>query len=203
MWIDRWSHPNEGAPGNYSWWPLRQCAPMARLSLAIKFCSCHQGLDTFTGDGILVLRKSRLSVHLMNTAGSQEFFGPSRGKPNIHIHTCILCTYIFSDTFLLTRPDCVSAEYFEVINCGMYSPKKTHHFGFPETLPSPTKKKLNIKLNIWNCNFVDKSQISAVSCAYLNTSGLDFLLGFWRISWTFLKCIIPNPFVILKCISKI
>lgn len=57
--------------------PLRQCAPVARLtSLAIKFCHCHQGLDTFTGDGMLALRKSSLSVHLMNTAESQEFFGP-------------------------------------------------------------------------------------------------------------------------------
>lgn len=51
MKIDWWYHPSEETPGNWFWWHLRQCTSVARLiSLAIKFCYCHQGLDTFTGD---------------------------------------------------------------------------------------------------------------------------------------------------------
>lgn len=88
MEIDRWYHPNEETPGNWSWWHLRQCAPVARLiSLAIKFCYCHQGLDTATGDLYWVEKKQ--PVCLLNKCWWEPgILWPLKKKNLINVHIC-------------------------------------------------------------------------------------------------------------------
>lgn len=141
--IDRRCHPAEETPGSQSWWPLSQCAPVTRLiSLASKFCYCHQGLGTFFGDGRLVLRKSSPSAHLVNTAENQEF----SGVIHTYLHTHILRTYVFNDIFLsfflfLMRPDCIS-EYFEAFTFGTYSPNMFWPHG-SSSLPLQEEIELN------------------------------------------------------------
>lgn len=83
------------------------------ISLAIKFCRCHQGLDTFLGDGILALRKSRLAI----CSQSREFFGLI--DTYVHIH----CIHIFlmTPSLFINETKCIS-EFFEAFNFRMYSP---------------------------------------------------------------------------------
>lgn len=78
------------------------------IPLAIEFCRCHQGLDTFLGDGILALRNSRLAI----CSQSQELFG----LIDTYVHIFLMTTSLF-----INETKCIS-EFFEAFNFRLYSP---------------------------------------------------------------------------------
>ena len=59
----------------------------------------------------LVVRKSSLSVHLINTAEKQEFFGLWKRRPNKCTHLCVYVHILLTAPLLSMRPDCISAKY--------------------------------------------------------------------------------------------